>query len=140
MTRLNSMQVFSGMAPAKLNAALMLKAYQDPVNEVMRPLQQLMEWSVPRRLAPDGLLIGAITGSSRQSGLLNNLLPSESPTLLTMIYGRRRWPILVIESIEEPITSPRDKNGNYVEVILPITLATLTAQDRADVKTMFARR
>ena len=44
---------------------------------------------------------------------------------------------MVIESIEEPITSPRDKNGNYVECVIPMTLATLTALDRADIVSYF---
>lgn len=140
VTKLNSTQIFSGAPPGKMSITIMLKAYQDPVNEVMRPLQQLMEWIVSRRMSKDGVFIGALADTNGQSGLLNNLLPSEAPTLIEVVYGGRRYPPMVIESIEEPITSPRDRDGNYVECVLPISLGTHTAQDRADIKAMFSRR
>lgn len=140
VTKLNSTQVFSGAPPAKMSITILLKAYQDPASEVMRPLQQLMEWIVPKWLAPDGLVVGAIAGTNGRSGLLNSLLPSEAPTLIEVVYGGRRYPPMVIESIEEPITSPRDRDGNYVECVLPMMLATLTAQDSNDIRAMYARR
>lgn len=41
---------------------------------------------------------------------------------------------LVIESIGQPISSPVDSSGKYVELLVPMTLCTLTAPDREDWK------
>jgi hypothetical protein len=39
---------------------------------------------------------------------------------------------MVIESIGYPIGSPVDKNGNHVELAVPLTLCSLAAIDRSD--------
>ena len=39
---------------------------------------------------------------------------------------------LVIESIGQPIDSAIDSDGRYVELLVPMTLCTLTAIDRDD--------
>ena len=59
-------------------------------------------------------------------------MPSKSPTRIAMKYKGRIYSPLVIESIGQPMTSPIDKNGRYVELAIPMTLCTLTALDRND--------
>jgi len=49
-----------------------------------------------------------------------------------MKYKGRTYSPLVIESIGMPMNSPVDSNGRYVEMIVPMTLCTLTAMDRKD--------
>jgi hypothetical protein len=39
---------------------------------------------------------------------------------------------LVSESISDPISSPVDAGGRYVEKLVPLSLATLTAIDHND--------
>jgi hypothetical protein len=38
----------------------------------------------------------------------------------------------VIESIGVPLSSPIDANGNFVELSLPMTIATLASIDKTD--------
>jgi hypothetical protein len=133
VTRINSTQIYSGMPPIKISATLYFRAWKDPVAEVMNPISQLLQWVVPQKLSPDGVIVGTLAGTSGQSGILNNLLPSTAPLLLNFRYGNQVYQKMVIESLELPITAPRDKNGNWTEVSVPVTLATLTALDRQDI-------
>lgn len=152
LTRINSTQIFSGMAPVKLSCTLLFRAWRDPMAEVMTPLQKVWEWAVPQVLAPDSLLVATLKGTggrpeptfpvqSRVGQLFQSaalsLLPSVAPQLVQFRYAGRLFDKMVIESIEEPLTSSRDRNGNYTELALPITLATLTALDRQDVAAQF---
>lgn len=138
ITKLNSTQIFNGMPPVKISGSLLFRAWLDPVKEVEQPIQQLKEWAVPKRLAPTSFLLG---GALSQTGgsFIQRLLPSEAPTLVQLVFGTKRFPPMVIESIEEPLTSPKSGNGDYVECLLPITLATLTAIDRKDLIGLFNR-
>lgn len=157
VTKLNSTQIFTGMAPLTINMTLLFRAWSDPVAEVMAPLQQLWEWVVPRQLAEESLsaAIRAVSGALDMSFMeLGNrlltaetarsaadiLLPSLAPTLVQFRFSGRLFDRMVIESIEEPITSSKDVNGRYVELALPITLATLTALDKKDMQAHFDGR
>lgn len=139
VTKINSTQAYSGQPPSKFSITLMLRAYKDASTEVMAPLQKLLEWAHPIALAQDGIIVGAVTGSNGQSGVFNNLLPSQAPRLIDFRYRGRLMRKMVIESIEEPITSPCDSNGNYTAIDLTMTLATLTALDRQDISSYFQR-
>ena len=137
VTKLNSEQIFNGIPPAKLALTLYFRAWSDPASEVMAPLTQLITWAHPEYLSPDGVLSGVITGSSRQGGILNSLLPSKAPNLLNIRFGGQVFQQMVIEGIEVPVTSPRDRNGNWTKVELPITFATLSGLDQRDIKGFF---
>jgi hypothetical protein len=136
VTKLNSEQIFSGLPPMKISFTLLIKAWLDPKKEVMQPIQQLMEWAHPQFLAPDGVLAGLIVGDNGPRGL-NRLLPSTAPNLLNFRYGNQVFQQMVIESIELPITAPRNKSGDWVSVELPITLASLTSFDQNDIHGIF---
>ncbi len=49
-----------------------------------------------------------------------------------MRYKECIYSTLVSESISDPISSPVDASGRYVEKLVPMSLATLTAIDRND--------
>lgn len=135
MTKLNSTQVFSGAPPIKFSAELLLRAWRDAELEVERPLEQLMAWALPRKLAPEGtMLSGALEYLAGEKTILEAALPSEAPTLLAIHYKGRVYAPLVIETITVPLHSNVDKEGRFVELALPITFSTLTAWDRADWK------
>lgn len=142
ITRINSSQIFSGMAPAKFAVTLLLRAWSDPYKEVELPLRQLMNWAVPIELAPEGVLLGNLSGANAGTAIasIRRLLPSKAPTLLSMRYGNALYQRLVIESMEEPITSPRGRDGYYTEIAIPMTLATLTALDRSDIAKTYPGR
>lgn len=131
ITKLNSVQVFNGMPPAKVTMNLLFRAWSDPATEVEAPFNQMMEWALPVELAEDStLLTRAIEAVKGSKDWIEAVLPSKSPTLLAMHYKGRTYAPMVIESISQPLTAPVSKYGRFVELSVPITLATLTAIDR----------
>jgi len=135
ITKLNSTQVFSGMPPVKISAQLLLRAWRDPELEVEQPLEQLMTWALPRKLAPEGtMLSGALEYMAGEKTILEAALPSEAPTLLAIHYKGRVYAPLVIENVTVPLGSSVDKLGRFVQLLVPVTFSTLTAIDGADWK------
>ena len=134
ITKLNSTQVFSGMPPLKLQGSLLFRAWENPVNEVETPLDTLMKWSLPYFLAPEGTLISNALEYAKGNGksLIETIMPSEAPPLVGVTYKGRTYAPLVIESISLPLGSPVDQNGNFVNMVVPVTFATLTAIDGND--------
>lgn len=134
ITRLNSVQVFQGMPPVKFQVTALFRAWRDPVTEVEAPFNQLMEWALPKKLAKDSALVNGLEYLLKKSekDAVEAILPSESPTLIAMTYKGRTYSPLVIESIGQPLSSPIDSNGNFVELTVPLSLATLTAIDKQD--------
>ena len=133
ITKLNSTQVFSGMPPVKFTATLLLRAWRDPDAEVERPLDQLMQWGLPQKLAPEGTMVtAAIDFVSGSKNLIDAALPSIAPTLVAITYKRRTYGPMVLESIGVPLSSPIDALGRFVQLSLPVAFSTLTAMDRFD--------
>ena len=134
ITKLNSTQVFSGMPPIKIQGNLLLRAWENPVKEVENPLDTLMRWSLPYFLAPEGTLLSNAFDFAQGNGktLIETIMPSEAPPLVAITYKGRTYAPLVIESINLPLGSPIDVNGNFVSMLIPITFATLTAIDGHD--------
>ncbi|WP_081135482.1 hypothetical protein [Halomonas sp. BC2] len=136
ITKLNSTQVFTGMAPIKLTVNIMLRAWQDPEAEVEDAINLLMDWALPRHLAAEGTLLTAAldwAGSNNRTAesLVEAALPSEVPALLAIQYKKRTFAPLVIESIGIPLNSPSDHHGRFVQLQIPVTFSTLTAWDGA---------
>lgn len=133
ITKLNSTQVFNGMPPVKIQVTALFRAWIDPVDEVESPFEQLMQWALPVELSPDGSVLARMAQSAKgEMGFIQALVPSLSPVKIAMHYKNRTFSPLVIESIGQPLNSPVDKNGNFVELVVPMTLCTLTAIDRLD--------
>ena len=136
ITKLNSTQIFSGMAPVKLTANIVLRAYKDAKKEVDQPLNQLIQWALPQKLAKDGVLneIAELvrSGSRDLKEYLKGLMPSQAPHLVGVQYKRRSFSRMVIESIADPLDSPITGDGYYASAIVPITFSTLTALDAND--------
>lgn len=132
ITKLNSTQVFSGMPPVKIQVTALFRAWLDPVKEVEAPTSQLMEWLLPEELSADGAIVSLLKATKDQSSAISALLPSMAPVMVAMQYKGRLYSPLVIESIAYPLNSPVDANGHYTELLIPMTLCTLTAFDRKD--------
>lgn len=134
ITKLNSTQVFSGMPPIKIQGNLLLRAWENPVNEVENPLDTLMRWALPYSLAPEGTLLSNAINYAQGNGktLIETIMPSEAPPLVALTYKGRTYSPMVIESINLPLGSPVDANGNFVSMLIPVTFATLTAIDGKD--------
>jgi len=130
VTKMNSTQVFSGMPPLKVTATAHFRANWDAVEEVERPMDQLMAWAVPRKLAPQGIVGTALDPST--SGVVRTAFPSETPQVIAMQYAGMLFKPLVIESIPYPLTGPRDAQGHLLNGSMTLSLATLTAIDKVD--------
>lgn len=135
ITKLNSTQVFTGMPPVKIPVTALFRAWRDPSKEVEDPIDQLTNWALPELLSPDGTIVSrGINAAKGNSGALDVLLPSKSPTMIAMHYKGRTYGPLVIESIGQPISAPIDFQGNYVSMAIPMTLCSISAIDRSDWK------
>lgn len=138
ITKLNSTQVFTGSPPVKFSITLLFRAWDNPKREVEECLDLLMKWAMPRKLADSGgwALRGlqeAITAAKGgDASALDWILPSQVPQLVGMLYKNRTYKPLVIENVGVPLSSPVDANGDFVDLKIPITLASLTALDRND--------
>ncbi|PSJ15930.1 hypothetical protein, partial [Nitrosomonas supralitoralis] len=133
ITKLNSIQVFNGMPPVKIQVTAIFRAWDDPMKEVEEPFNKLMEWALPVKLSPDGSVLARSAQAARgNSGFIEALVPSIAPTTIALRYKNRIYSPLVIEAISEQMTSSIDAKGRYVELLVPMTLATLTALDRDD--------
>lgn len=133
ITKLNSTQVFNGMPPIKIQMTAIFRAWRDPASEVEAPVNKLMEWALPIELSTDATLLARAAESARgEKDFIDALMPSKSPTRVAMKYKGRTFSPMVIESIGMPLSSPIDSSGNFVELLIPITLCSLTAIDRKD--------
>jgi hypothetical protein len=133
ITKLNSTQVFNGMPPVKIQVTALFRAWRDPAGEVEAPVDKLMAWALTVKLSNDAsLLARAVQALKGEMDYVEALMPSQSPTRIAMQYKGRTYSPLVIESIGMPINSPIDANSRYVELVVPMTLCTLTALDRQD--------
>jgi hypothetical protein len=137
ITKLNSTQIFTGMAPIRFTFNAHFRAVSDPYREVEAPVNQLIYWSAPKKLSSDSIVKRATTADG-VSGYLKALLPSLAPTLLAFQYKTYTFAPLVIESIGDPITAPIASNGYHTEKVIPITICSLTALDRDDFKAIFS--
>jgi hypothetical protein len=137
ITKLNSTQVFQGMPPVKLSLTAHFRAIVDPQKEVRDPISMLKQWAVPQYLAPDSVIANAIKNGASEPGI-ETLFPSMVPQIIGMRYGDMTWAPLVIESISEPISGPRDVNGVLISSSVTLSLATLTAIDRQDIQRIYA--
>lgn len=131
VTKLNSTQVFTGMPPLKITVTAHFRALFDAVAEVQLPMDQLMAWTLPRKLAPQGIVGNALSGSSKE-GVLKTAYPSETPQIIAMAYAGMLLKPLVIEGLPYPLTGPRDSGGRLIHGAMTLSLATLTAIDKHD--------
>ncbi|MDD5033277.1 MAG: hypothetical protein PHE55_00850 [Methylococcaceae bacterium] len=137
ITKLNSVQVFVGMQPVKIQATAIFRAWRDTFEEVERPSDQIMAWALPAELARDSSLLGnAVDAVKGKKSPIEALLPSKSPSLIAMTYKGRNYYPLVIENVTYPLGGPITKDGNLVELSLGLTLCSLAALDRNDWKAM----
>lgn len=140
ITKLNSRQVFSGMPPVKFTATIRFRALANAQKEVMAPLARLSEWIFPQMLAEDGILSEVLQTTKDVDSFIKALFPSIAPKLLGLTYGGSTYAPVVIESLDYPLDAPKDENGNFIDLPVQISFATLTALDRADIKRWFSRR
>lgn len=139
ITKLNSRQVFSGMPPMKVNFTLHFRALSDPLTEVEAPLTRLLEWVFPQELAEDGILSEVLKTTNSVESFIQALFPSTAPKLLGFTYAGRTWSPMVIESVTFPLDAPKSSLGHFIDLPVQVSMATLTALDRPDIKRFFGR-
>lgn len=132
MTKLNSIQVFTGAPPLKLPMTMYFRAFDDPQAEVQDCIDALAQLTLARQLAANGGLAQALLNFRDGEGFLKSLLPSTAPQMVALRYGGYTLAPLVIESMAMPMSVPRDSRGRPLHVAVQLTLASLTALDRED--------
>jgi hypothetical protein len=136
ITKLNSRQVFTGMPPVKLSITMHFRAVLDPQGEVVDPYRQLLEWALPQELSDDSALVAAMGG---EKSVLSILFPSKAPQMVALNYGNQTFSPMVIEHVSHSLDVPRDRNGLPLYMAVQLSLSTLTALDRNDVKRIFVK-
>lgn len=124
-SRLNSLQTFIGMPPAKIPVVAHFRAQKDAHTEVKNPIDQLVRWSLPQELADFGPVGEAIGGRP-------GLFPSTAPVKLGMRYADLLLMPIVIESITVPVSGQRVRDGTLAYAEVRMQLATLAALDSRD--------
>lgn len=124
-SRLNSLQSFTGMPPARIPIVAHFKAQTDARIEVKRPVDQLIQWSLPQSLSDYGLAGEAINGRP-------GLYQSEAPRKIGMKYGDMLLLPLVVESVSLPLAGQRTRDGVLAYAAVHMQLATLAALDSRD--------
>lgn len=130
VTKLNSTQIFSGMPPLKITATAHFRALYDAASEVREPMDQLMRWTLPKKLSTQGL-VGNVLDSSKEKGW-RTIYPSEAPQIIGMRYADALFMPMVIEHHPQPLTGPRDADGVMIHASITITIGSLTALDQND--------
>lgn len=132
LTKLNSHQVFNGAPPFKITLTLQFRAFDNPATEVEEPINALMQWALPRKLAANGAIVEIVNGLRNGQGFIKSFMPSEAPIMVGLTYGGQTFSPLVIESISTPINVARRADGVRLNASLQIALASLTALDADD--------
>lgn len=138
LTKLNSMQAFTGMPPLKIQATVYFRAWQDAQTEVEAPFNKLVQWALPveisnlNSVALRGIQQFSQNDNNWMDAVVNTMMPSQSPCLVGMQYKNRVWSPLVIEHISAPVTGPCDAGGHPTELSVQLTLCSLRAWDRKD--------
>lgn len=145
LTKLNSVQTFSKMEPTDISGTLLFRAWNDGLQEVEIPIEQLKLWAVPVNLCDDSALVNlvnqaksAVSNKEDKQGQVNAqvaaLLPSEAPIKVGLTYKGRTYMPFVIESLEIPLSSPVNPTGHMIYASVNIRLCSLSAWDRRDVQ------
>lgn len=112
----NSQQTWQANQPTAFTLELLLYALEDPIQEVMRPLQLLEQWFAPETITLAGLL-------SMDFGRI--------PSLILLNIGTKvMYKDMVINSISLPFDKEVDSQGNFVRATVNLQLSTLTMVDR----------
>jgi len=77
VTKLNSTQIFSGMPPMKISVTAHFRALRNSDDEVQLPIDQLMAWTLPKKLSSQGF-VGNAVDAEQELGW-KTLYPSEAP-------------------------------------------------------------
>jgi hypothetical protein len=136
ITQLNSTQIFNGMRPLSMQLTMIFRAWQDPNQEVQKPIDQLMQWALPQELSKQGFLVNF----GQTHNLVRSLFPSKAPQILGFQYAGQAILPVVIEDVGLPMTVPRDPNGNRLRTALQLKISTLAAIDAAGWKGYYQSR
>lgn len=112
----NSRQTWQANQPTAFTLELLLYALEDPIQEVMKPLQLLEQWIAPETMTLAGLL-------SMDFGRI--------PSLVLLNMGTKViYKDMVINSMSLPFDKEVDSQGNFVRSTVNLQLSTLTMVDR----------
>lgn len=139
ITKLNSRQVYSGMPPMRISFTQHFRALSDALREVEQPYQQMLEWIFPQQLAEDGILSEVIQTARDVDSFIKALFPSLAPKMVNFEFAGRTYGPLVVETVSNPLASKLGVDGNRTYLAVQVTLASLTALDRADIRRWFGK-
>lgn len=114
----NSTQVWSGNAPMTFNVVMLLKASNDPKNEVNNAIMAL------ERMASPELNEGFVGGRTPQS--------------ITLNIGRTNlYKDIVIESVSSELDAPKTEEGYFLSNTVTLTLTAKNVINRSKIQSTF---
>lgn len=126
-SRLNSAQSFTGMPPLKLPLTAHFRAMKDARSEVRNPIDQLVRWALPQKLANDGPVGEAAKGNEW-------FYQSRVPQVIGLKYADILLMPLVIENVTLPVSGQRTSDGTLAYAAVNLQLSSLAAFDANDWK------
>jgi S-layer homology domain len=137
VTKLNSRQIYNGTPPFRITGTAHFRAFQDAAAEVEEPVNQLVSWQLPQKLAQEGIVTGGLNGTFNPNDPA--LYPSKVPQIIGLRFSDMEFMPVVIESCTYPIGGPRTPQGHLIEAPVQLTIASLTAIDKDDWATITTR-
>lgn len=125
ITAFSSTQIWNGNMPLKFSLNLILLAFDDPLSEVMQPLQWLEEFAS-----------GEIQGLAafNPTDLASGTATGRIPEVVTINLGRNMIiPNCVIESITAPLDKEKTKDGYLVRAEVQLDIQTKTMLSKSDI-------
>ncbi|MBJ9425156.1 hypothetical protein [Acinetobacter seifertii] len=133
LTKENSTQIFVSTGALTLPLSLHFEAWADAKTEVEDQLDLLKQWTLPESLSDQSLL-----ASFAQDKSLQSLFPSLVPPFVAVYYGGKRYAPLLIQSYSEPLTTPKDEDGNRMFVSTQVTFLSRQAWDKNNISSLYS--
>lgn len=122
-TTLNSAQVWEGNSPVQLNLLLHFYTLQSARKEVEDPIKALYEMISPE--VNENIPIGTST------------VLGQAPSYVTINASRKFiWDKMIITSVEAPMDTRRDSNGDRLNAIVNVTAKSSRMIDRRQIPKM----
>lgn len=126
LTKVNSTQIFVGTAPVKLSLTLFFWAYADAKKEVEDQISLLEQWALPVELSETTNLENLIN--------LEGLFTSMVPPFVSVTYSGKTYAPMHIEPLSIPLTGPKDKQGNRLNVSVSVSLSSRQSWDAKNIQ------
>lgn len=131
LTKVNSTQIFTATQPVSLNLTILFSAWRSALTEVENQVMKLVEWGLPQKLAEESTIANLAQDLSLESAF-----PSLVPPYVSVHFGGKKYVPMLIQSVNTPLVVPMDKEGNRIQVQVPVHFVSRTAWDALNIQNL----